>query len=351
MNPKKPCVLLLNDIHISKDNIPDFNLNWQEALSVCKRMDIMTMVLGGDLFLSRAAQTLDVMLAVHDALLSAASMNIDVMLANGNHDKVNQEAIRGYNHIFDQHDNVLVIDECYTLVNPDWSFLLHVIPYFPEDGSFVEKLNEVLANEFNADKLNHLYIHEGINGALSRPVEKELPANLFNDFDRAFVGHYHDRCKVAPNIEYIGAARQHNFGENTEKGYTVLYNDGTTEFIQNRVNQRYMVLDVRDDKVDIHLTDQLAELKEDGRYKVKVRVHSSVAGAASIDKNKLLEAGANKVEVVTEEVQAIEAAGAGLFEKFDGGKIRDNYRQFCTEKGISEELGLSYLQSDAPCGN
>lgn len=351
MNQKEPCVLLLNDIHISKDNIPDFCLNWNEALSICKRRDIHTIVLGGDLFFSRSSQTLDVLLAVHDALLTAGDMNIDVILANGNHDLVNQEAVRGYCHIFDQHDNVLVIDEYHTLSNPEWSFLLHVIPYFPEDGSFGKILNEVITNELDTYKLNYLYIHEGINGALSRPTDKELPANIFGDFEKVFVAHYHNRCKVAPNIEYIGSSRQHNFGEDEEKGYTVLYTDGTTEFIKNRANQRYMVLDVLDDKVDIHLTDRLEELKEEGRYKVKVRVHTNEAGTSAIDKNKLLEAGAGKVEIITEELHATQTTETELFDKFDSGKIRDNYRRFCSERGISDCLGLSYLKSDTSCGN
>ena len=351
MNPKEPCMLLLNDIHISKDNIPDFSLNWSEALSVCKRMGIHTVVLGGDLFFSRSSQTLDVLLAVHDALLAARDMNIDVILANGNHDLVNQEAVRGYCHIYEGHDNVLVIDEYHTLSNPEWSFMLHVIPYFPEDGSFTEKLDEVIENEVSTGKLNYLYIHEGINGALSRPAENELPAHIFGDFDKVFAGHYHNRCKVAPHIEYIGAARQHNFGEDEEKGYTVLFTDGTAEFIKNRANRRFMVLDIPDDKVDIHLTDRLEELREDGRYKVKVRVHTGEAGTSSVDKSRLLEAGAAKVEVVTEGLHAARTAETGWLEKFDGGKIRDSYRRFCTEKGISEEPGLSYLKSDAPCGN
>lgn len=351
MNPHQPCMLLFNDIHISKDNIPEFEINWQEALSHCKRLNIHTMVLGGDLFFSRSAQTLDVLLAVHDALLTAARMHIDVILANGNHCKVNQEAIRGYCHVFDQHDNVLVIDSYHTLSNPEWSFMLHVIPYFPEDGSFTGKLNEVIENELSADKQNYLYIHEGINNALSRSAENELPVHIFGDFDRVFVGHYHNRCTVAPNIEYIGSSRQHNFGEDEEKGYTVLYGDGMTEFIKNHANRRFMVLDVPDDKVDIHLTDRLEELKEDGRYKVKVRIHSSLTGASAIDKSKLQEAGAGKVEVVTEEIHTAGGPETGLFEKFDSGKIRDNYRRFCTEKGISEELGLSYLKPDTSCGD
>ena len=90
-----PCLLLLNDIHVSKDNIPEFTANWREALDICRTMDIRDIALGGDLFLSRAAQTLDVLLAVHDALLLAAEYGMRVTMINGNHDKVNQESPRG----------------------------------------------------------------------------------------------------------------------------------------------------------------------------------------------------------------------------------------------------------------
>ena len=101
-----PCMLLLNDIHISKDNIPEFQLNWSEALSVCDQQEIKEITIGGDLFMSRSAQTLDVLLVVHDAFVEAEKRNIKITLANGNHDKVNQESIRGYCHVFDQHKNM-----------------------------------------------------------------------------------------------------------------------------------------------------------------------------------------------------------------------------------------------------
>lgn len=68
MKENKPCLLLLNDIHISKDNIPAFQANWQEAMGICRERDIREVVVGGDLFFSRAAQTLDVLLAVRDML-------------------------------------------------------------------------------------------------------------------------------------------------------------------------------------------------------------------------------------------------------------------------------------------
>ena len=194
MKENKPCLLLLNDIHISKDNIPAFQANWQEAMGICRERDIREVVVGGDLFFSRAAQTLDVLLAVRDMLVSAADHDIHVTLAEGNHDKVNQESLRGYCHVFDRHPNVTVVDEYLTLCRPEWKFALHVMSYFPEDGSFAERLGRLAAEALSGEPEHFLYIHEGINGALAQPSEKELPARIFSPFDKVFVGHYHNRA-------------------------------------------------------------------------------------------------------------------------------------------------------------
>ena len=196
MKENKPCLLLLNDIHISKDNIPAFQANWQEAMGICRERDIREVVVGGDLFFSRAAQTLDVLLAVRDMLVSAADHDIHVTLAEGNHDKVNQESLRGYCHVFDRHPNVTVVDEYLTLCRPEWKFALHVMSYFPEDGSFAERLGRLAAEALSGEPEHFLYIHEGINGALAQPSEKELPARIFSPFDKVFVGHYHNRTVI-----------------------------------------------------------------------------------------------------------------------------------------------------------
>ncbi|WP_165045078.1 metallophosphoesterase [Dysgonomonas sp. ZJ709] len=340
-----PCVLMINDIHISKDNIPEFELNWAEALTVCQRMEIRIIVLGGDLFQSRAAQTLDVLLAVFDALQSAANKNINVIMANGNHDKVNQEAVRGYCHVFGKHENVAVVDDFLTISENNWGFSLHMIAYFPENGSFTDKLNALIKGDLDSGKKNFLYIHEGINGALLHNSDNELPAHIFSDLDRVFVGHYHNRCIIkGTHIEYIGSSRQHNFGEDEEKGYTVLYNDGSQEFIKNKVNTRYLNIDIPIEKMNIHLTDRLEELKAEGRYKVKVRVHASTADATSINKNELIKCGASKVEIITQDPEVTEIVSTSLFVKFDNNQIQENYQEFCREKKIEDiSLGLTYL--------
>ena len=76
MKENKPCLLLLNDIHISKDNIPAFQANWQEAMGICRERDIreasrkyaQTIVM---ITHSRSiAQTADRVLQVSDGVLT-----------------------------------------------------------------------------------------------------------------------------------------------------------------------------------------------------------------------------------------------------------------------------------------
>lgn len=350
-----PCLLLLNDIHISKDNIPAFKANWQEAIDICRKMDVKEIAIGGDLFFSRAAQTLDVLLAVHDALLTAAEHGIHVTIAEGNHDKVNQENERGYCHVFDQHSNVLVCDEYVSLpLGDDCRFVLHMMGYFPEDGSFCTRLDRLKEEALDPKRLNFLYIHEGINGALAQPNDKELPAKIFEEFDKVFVGHYHNRTIIdKTRIEYIGSSRQHNFGEDEEKGYTVIYTDGSHEFIKNKVNTRYRVIDVSAERAGLNLMDELREIDADGRYKVKVRVHAPQAAMKSVDKAALLDAGATKVELIADDEEMLEVAASSLFEKFDSHRIRETYEEFCREKQIDDvAIGLEYLSKiEGQCGN
>ena len=350
-----PCLLLLNDIHISKDNIPAFKANWQEAIDICRKMDVKEIAIGGDLFFSRAAQTLDVLLAVHDALLTTAEHGIHVTIAEGNHDKVNQENERGYCHVFDQHSNVLVCDEYVSLpLGDDCRFVLHMMGYFPEDGSFCTRLDRLKEEALDPKRLNFLYIHEGINGALAQPNDKELPAKIFEDFDKVFVGHYHNRTIIdKTRIEYIGSSRQHNFGEDEEKGYTAIYTDGSHEFIKNQANTRYRVIDVAAERAGLHLMDELREIDADGRYKVKVRVHAPQAAMKSVDKAALLDAGATKVELIADDEEMLEVAASSLFEKFDSHRIRETYEEFCREKQIDDvAIGLEYLSKiEGQCGN
>lgn len=341
-----PVALLLNDIHVSKDNVPEFHKNWDEALDICKTNEIEYLVVGGDMWMSRSAQTLNTLLAVREAILKATKQyGLYIIIANGNHDLVDQESILGYNHIFSDYESVEVIGD-YTEIDLTDGVSLWVMSYFPENGSFTQRLQDLQQNCcINRAKKNILYIHEGIRGGLATPSDDELPANLFSAFDATLVGHYHNRKQIpGTNIEYIGASRQHNFGEDEEKGYTILYSDGSTKFVKNEVNMRYKVIEVDIADMGEDFLAMLSEIKSDSRYKVKVRVKCDSAQSTSVNKQKLAEHGANKIELVTEQTVVMHTDHKSITQKFDKSGIKEEYTNFCSQKSIDNQLGLHYLE-------
>lgn len=344
VNDRIPCALLINDVHVSKDNIPEFHKNWDEALSICQAENISDLIIGGDLWQSRSSQTLSTLLAIREALLKADKLGIDITIAEGNHCKVDQESIYGYSHIYDQYPGVTVIDDvkCYNYDKVN----LYIMSYFPESGSFTERLQVVVSELLDKSKINLLYIHEGINGALAVPSDHELPTKIFNDFDKVLVGHYHNRCVIkGTNIEYIGSSRQHNFGEDEEKGYTILYKDGTTKFIKNQVNFRYAVLEFSSKQINDKLLSDIQLMRKNPLYLIKTKINCSGNDALKIDKAKLLEAGVSKIDIITEDIVSDEVRSSSLNAKFDKTGIKKEYSSFCEEKEVTNvELGLKYLE-------
>ena len=342
MSSRYPVALLINDIHVSKGTITEFQKNWDEALQICTDNDIPELIVGGDLWLSRSAQTLSTLMAVRQAILKATSMDLSLTIAEGNHDLVDQESFLGYSHLFSEYPNVFVVDD-YTVMDISDNVVLYVMSYFPENGSFTERLNAIV-KELDSLKTNILYIHEGINGGLAMPSDDELPASIFQPFSKTLVGHYHNRKRVTgTEIEYIGSSRQHNFGEDEEKGYTILYSDGSYEFVKNEVNTRYRVIDIDLSQMDDKFYEMVNTLKEGG-YKVKVRISCDSKAVNSVDKQKCLDNGATKIEFITEHTEIKLTQAQDITQKFDKSGIKQEYVDFCADRAISNvEMGLHYL--------
>lgn len=334
-------ILLINDIHASKDNIQDFTANWDEALEVCKKNGVSTIAIGGDVWQSRSGQPLSVLMTVRQSLIKASLNNIDIIIEAGNHDKVDPESTLSYNHIFSDYPFVHIVDE-FEGFQIGEKTILWLISYFPENGSFTEKLNRIVS-EMDHSKKNILYCHEGINGALSKSSDKELPVGIFKPFHKVLVGHYHDRTVLdGGRIEYIGSSRQHNYGEDEQKGYTLLFPDGTTKFIKNNANLKYLTVNI--DIANLDEAKRLIEQTDTDNTRIKVKIHCSPEEASALDKGVLLELGASKVEVETQS-KVTEAEVKDFETRFDKDGLKAEYSKFCVQKEISEiEMGLKYLE-------
>lgn len=333
-----PVALLMNDLHITKDNTLEYEKNWNEALSVCDKYSINQIFIGGDIFTTRNVQSLWPMLVVGDCFRKAISLGKKINVAFGNHDCP----------VYGVETNWLDVYSDIVNIERRWTFyemgekVLAMCSYYPEETMMPELLKELdewlTAHDYSySDAV--LYLHSGVHGALGDfDVPNEIPQDLLTKYFRVLCGHYHNRTVIKDTaIEYIGSSRAHNFGEDDQKGYTLLYPNGETLFIQNEVNTRYA-------------TDEatLSELKDwhktyDDRYKVRLRIYCKASEVETIDRDELMERGADKIEFMTEKIQAIKVEQSKIEEAFDNKSLQLEYKTFCKEKDIDSRFGMKYL--------
>lgn len=335
-------VLLMNDLHISKDNIEEFKLNWKEAIETASQFGVQYIFIGGDLFTTRSVQTLAPMDTVRSCFKQASKDGFVFHVVNGNHDLPVYDSAHGWCDQFADIKNVYVHDQPYLFeLDRLW---LAMFPYYLEDTVMPKVLKE-FEHKLKDEQIDRqdviLYLHSGIHGALGDfDIPNELQQEALVGYNKVLSGHYHNRTHITDtDIYYIGASRAHSFGEDSMKGYTILNPDGTTKFIQNEVNIRYATEDVK-----------LTELKDwqrnyDERYRVRLRIHCQSSEVDTVDREELKSRGVNKVDFVTEKIQAIKAEQSGMEEKFDTKNLQQEYKSFCGEKGIDSRVGIGYLDN------
>lgn len=336
----KPIALLINDLHIAKDNILEFEKNWNEALKICEEYDIKRIYVGGDVFTTRNVQHLMPLLTVMRCLERTTLKGIETTIAFGNHDCPVYGEKDSWCDVLGYVDGVKIVNDFMITSVGDVAFAM--IAYFPEETMMVGKLKELdnMLGELGVECYDTvLYLHSGIHGALGdMDIPNEMPQEPLLKYRKVLCGHYHNRIAIPEtNIEYIGSSRAHNFGEDEEKGYTLLYADGSISFVKNEVNTRYVTEDV--------MLDNLSDWKSvyDEQYKVRLRIHCKAAEADTVNKEELISRGANKIEFVTEKLKAIESSQSEMDERFDNKNLQIEYKSFCKEKDIDSRFGMDYL--------
>lgn len=338
MKQKQPTTIVFSDSHVRKGKTEEFTANMEELISLAKKHGIKNLVFAGDLFYSSSHQTLDVLLAVHRFIRRLKDEDISCIAIPGNHDKVDRDSDDSYLDIFECSHFIVRNRESFIIGD----VMFHVFDYRSETGTFRDEWSKFM-EESADEKKQILILHQGINGGLTThsDANKELSPELFKDWDNVLVGHYHDRNKVSDNIQYIGSSRQFNFGEDEMKGYTLVYDDGSCEFIQNEANMRYITLNTNKKKLE----KTLSQAKEyiDDRYYVRLNIDCKESEKKTIDKAAIYDMGISQVNfnIANEDIDVNQTAA---FEKFDKEAIAGEYVDFCEKKETDPQLGLKYLK-------
>jgi len=273
-------------------------------------------------------------------------MSHDVCMVGipGNHDKLDYTSKSSYLDIFKDHPNFMLYDEygCKEIV--DQEIYVHLIPYFDEKSEFANQFAKV---KMQPNAMNYLITHIAINGVSNNDgsvVDTAITPNSFHKFKKVFVGHYHNKQDVLSNIHYIGSIRQNNYGEDTDKGMIVIYENGFHEQIKlNSIEYHTVKIDI--DKASDEEITKLCTKWGDSQNNVRFKFEGTKAKIDALDKTKFDLLDIDVKCTYNDPNVDLSYKDAVTFTGFDKESIIEEWDGFCKENlELDHKLGTEYLQ-------
>lgn len=344
----KPISILATDLHYSRDSVEEVNLVLDQLISKTLEIGLDTIFILGDVFTDRIGQNLEVLLGFDAFLQKCKHYSITIIMIAGNHDKTNQKSLKSYLDIFNK-DNIYIVRDFQCIINGNVSYSL--LPYFKEGKCYNEKLDRLI--EENRDTYikcthNYLLTHVAINGVRNNDgsiVDSGVKSSKFSIFSKVFVGHYHNASKVGNNIFYISSIMPRNYGEDNDKGFTILYDDGTHKLFNPKFKKYKKVV------IDLDTTKKTDVLKLRNKYKdsknnIRFVLKGTEEQLMSMDNGFFSRVGIEVKKESKNILKSVEAAKNGESTTFDKKNIMSFFKEYCELNKFEPKVkgtGFKYL--------
>lgn len=350
-------VLVFSDLHAHtfkhySEMLPSgVNSRLMDSLNVLKEIKVITeqervdaILFGGDLFHVRRIINVQSFNLVFE-MMATLKIGKPLGLLVGNHDQVDRGGSIHSIHTFKSMTTVM--DEIgwyrFPVKNGHGYLLVLAVPYRAERHVLVDGIKKALSKG-NAPLERGprvLLGHIGVSGALAGSnfvlTDKELleVSDLFpEEFDQVFLGHYHEPQQLAPNVRYVGAAMQHNWGDaGQDRGCFIWDTDSRTVEFHPLSSPQF---------IKIGSVGLPAALTAGGLKGHFVRVVWPAGERPSDEdqiKTEMLQQGVRAVEFVEEGVQQLSQSG-GVFQA--GMDMENMITEFVETQDI-QDLDPEYL--------
>ncbi len=333
---KQPLAIISTDWHIKADNKESILSIAEQEIQLAQNCGVNTIMWLGDMFDSRTSQSQELLTFMDSILNMYYLAGLTVHCIPGNHDKTDYGDDKSFLTVFKYHPNFHLHEELDMFVLGQYKFWL--MPFYRQDV-YLEKF-EMCIPLGRCVLFSHTAIQGSINNDGSK-VESSIKASLFKGFEKVFLGHYHNRQQPAKNIFHLPSVQQNNFGEDEDKGFTVLYDDLSFELIKS-VFKHYkeIVVDAR-----TITSEELVELSKSSVDGVNLRLTFTGDKQAmkKIDRKKFTAAGIS-VQVKYDDVNVDEVDEHQNIIAMTGTSIAEKFEEFCKEKGYDYIKGYELLK-------
>lgn len=333
---KKAIGILVNDIHLNKDNGALVESIFDQLVVLCKKKKCKSIYCGGDVFTNRSGQPLSCLIVWNNIISQLKKEGIELHVIPGNHDKTNPDAEESYLDVFSSAN--LYLYKRWTVLVDD--VLIAMIPYFSEQKwleSYEEVVNLITTERMPKHSAKILISHIGFDGVKNNDgsiVESKIKPSMFKMWDKVLLGHYHNASKLGNNVYYTGSAYQNNFGENiTDKGFTVMYADGDIEFVPS-VFPKYIkeTVEANDKKT---LRNLLEKYEGDEENFIRFCFVGKKVDFQNINVAEIESRGIDVKFTNDETTDAMNIAASDEIVCYDKNTIKKDFISFCKENNIS----------------
>lgn len=337
----KYVALFLTDTHLHDKNVELVDSIFQQALVLCKKHNIKDVLHGGDIFNKRRNNTEEpasqkALVAFKRIIEKFERENVTLHAIRGNHDCTDQISIESYLDLYTSSKNFKLYDGIinFALDLHDNRIVVYFLPYY-KDSLYIDYLSQI--STISTGNVKILITHQGINGVTNNDGSthtSSITQNLFDKFDYTLVGHYHNAQRLSDKIIYTGSAYQANYGEDDQKGFTLIDNFGTPHFVKSEF-PLFKKVNVSLDKLDKNFIDSLEKQKEKVEN-FRIVFSGNEDEIKEFEKLKLKDKGFQiKVE---KSVKEINSENLLSVEKLDTKSIMSLLDEYVIEKQVDEKV-------------
>lgn len=338
--------ILVNDVHLDKDNGELVKDIFHQLVNLCVERKTKTIFCGGDVFTNRSGQPLSTLTDFKEILRMIGDKGITLHVIPGNHDKTDGNSEASYLDVYSE--KCVKVYRNATWLSPAIGLNVLFIPYF-KDEKWLDEFNGCNSWRDKTDK--HIIItHSGFDGVMNNDgseVESEIKPSLFKKYDKVLIGHYHNASTLSKNVIYTGSAYQNNYGENiTDKGFTIVYNDSSLEFIPSEF-PRYIkeVIDVNDQE---SLRNLMEKYEGETYNHIRFLFKGKKSDCQKINIGELAKLGIDAKFESTETAEAIEISESEGVLNYDKKTLSKDFLLFCKAQEIKGEklkYGMELIKS------
>lgn len=343
---KNPIFAIVTDIHLDQFNLEQRKGLFAQVKNLMLDLGLTKLMILGDIFESRKAIPENVLNCFGDILTELSESGVEVFAIPGNHDKLVYTKRESYLTPFEHYPGFKLFQDNDLLVIND--IIVFMSPYY-EQKVWLDNFNSYFNSNFNFKYERKIFLsHLAVTGSKNNNgelVENGISKDIFQIFDKTFLGHYHNTHEVSSNIIHIPSICQKNFGEDDNKGVTIIYDDLSYKIV-NLIFKKFVNVDI-----DLSITtksqiDKIIHnaLNSDGSPYVKAKFIGTESEIKSINKDELNRLGVKVQTKIKEIEESVEYSQSNEIKEYDIVSLTEAFQEFCEQENLNFEDGVKYLK-------